>query len=275
MGHKFGAMEAKVTALAAVATFALFVSTQAGATLSDGLVGYYPFDGNANDASGNNNDGTLFGGVSLTSDRFGASGSAFLFDGATGYIQVVGSSSVLNLSSALTLSAWVWHTPGNLTEQAILNKSDAGNVNLGYRLAAWWANPLGNALELYDQAEVQHIVDDGLAPSSGVWELVTGTWEGSTMSIYRNGVLQNTGPFSGVLGTASQDLYIGAIIGFGFLQQFFDGAIDDVRIYDRALSATEVRELWQLSTSVAEPTTLVLLATGLAGFAFRRRKQVN
>ncbi|MBS1655247.1 MAG: hypothetical protein JSU05_10415, partial [Bacteroidetes bacterium] len=68
--------------------------------LNTGLVGYYPFNGNANDASGNNNNGLTQNGVQLTSDRFGNANSAYYFDGTDDYIKVTdnGSFSTPNMS---------------------------------------------------------------------------------------------------------------------------------------------------------------------------------
>jgi hypothetical protein len=212
--------------------------------VSQRLVGYYSFAGNAKDASGFENHGTVFGGAVLAPDRFGNLDEAYDFDGTSGYIRAAGSTATLNLPSALTLTAWVKHN-SNSNPQHIVNKSDAGNFDSGYRIAAWWANPTGYSLEFYDESEGQHIVDDGAAPPVGTWVHVAGTWDGNTMRIYRNGSLRGTIPFSGTIGTPNEDLFIGVILGFGFLQGFFDGLIDEVRIYDRALSDSEIAAAMQ------------------------------
>src|ERR1019366_3185308 len=73
--------------------------------LTNGLVAYYPFNGNANDASGNGNNGTVYGAI-LTTDRFGNSNSAYSFDGASSYIEVPSNASLL-FSNQLTISAWI------------------------------------------------------------------------------------------------------------------------------------------------------------------------
>ena len=215
--------------------------------LTQGLVGYYPFSGNADDASGNGNHGTVFGGTALAADRFDNPGRAYHFDGATGYIKALGSSDVLNLPDALTLAAWVKHDVDlNFRAQHIVNKMTADGITSGYALAAAWANPRGNALELYDDMEAQHIVDDsvpgptGNPPSVGIWEHVAGSWDGSTMRIYRNGVLAKTAAFTGTIGTPVADLVIGAALPDTNPQGFFDGIIDEVRIYNRALSDSEI-----------------------------------
>src|SRR5277367_6826618 len=77
----------------------------AQSSLTNGLVAYYPFNGNANDASGNGNNGTIHGGVVLAPDRFGSNNSAFTFNGVDGYIDI--GNPVGNSPASLTETAWV------------------------------------------------------------------------------------------------------------------------------------------------------------------------
>ncbi len=85
----------------------LLISSSVHADLNDGLVAYYPFNGNANDESGNGNDGTV-NGATLTEDRFGNVDSAYMFDGVNDYI-VIPNSETLN-SKRITVSAWYFST---------------------------------------------------------------------------------------------------------------------------------------------------------------------
>src|SRR5689334_529028 len=73
--------------------------------LSQGLVAYYPFSGNPNDASGSGNNGVLQNGVQLTNDRFGSPNSAYSFDGVDDYISIP-YSSTLNFSSAFSVALY-------------------------------------------------------------------------------------------------------------------------------------------------------------------------
>src|ERR1017187_9336471 len=89
-----------------VALFALSLPVvYAQSFLTDGLVANYPFDGNAIDASGNGNNGTIHGGVAPTIDRFGYPNSAYLFNGVDGYIDI--GNPVGNSPTYLTECAWV------------------------------------------------------------------------------------------------------------------------------------------------------------------------
>src|SRR5271170_1089907 len=90
--------------LSMIVSVLVFLNTiaQAQSFLTNGLVAYYPFSGNANDASGNGNNGTVYG-ASLTTDRLGNSNSAYSFDGIGNYI----STADINLSEEATISVWV------------------------------------------------------------------------------------------------------------------------------------------------------------------------
>ena len=84
--------------------FFSFYSTSAS-TLQQGLVAWYPFDGNASDISGNGNHGTVHG-ASISADRFGQENQAYFFDGVDDYIDL-GNSTSLNPANLITVSAWV------------------------------------------------------------------------------------------------------------------------------------------------------------------------
>jgi len=94
--------------------------------LSRGLLAYYPFNGTAADASGNGNNGTLFNGVQLTTDRQGHPNSAYLFDGVNGYIQIPGGNN-LNPSGALSIA--LFFSPARSGQQTLLGKIDNMNGN--------------------------------------------------------------------------------------------------------------------------------------------------
>ena len=226
-------------------SFLIFFSSNAFCDLSNGLVAYYPFSGNANDESGNGNDGVV-NGATLTYDRFGVPNSAYSFDGSTNFIQVPSSAS-LEIQDAITLSAWVFHFSSS-SPQHIVNMSA---LYSGYRLAAWWANPAGNSLEFYDTNEEQYLVDDGGQPYIGVWTHIAGTWDGSVMRIYRDGILSGESTFTGQIAIANNDLYIGVLNPIPWpIQGYFHGYIDDVRIYNRALSLGEIKQLMAINVEI-------------------------
>lgn len=253
-----------------ISSFLIFFSygTNAFSALTDGLVAYYPFSGNANDESGNGNNG-IVSGATLTSDRFGHADSAYSFDGVTNYIQVPSSQS-LEIQDAITLSAWVYHL-SHASPQHIVNMSE---LYTGYRLAAWWANPAGNSLELYDLSQSQNVADDGRQPYIGAWTHVAATWDGSNMRVYRDGVLGGEAIFTGNISVANNDLFIGVLDPIPWpINGYFHGYIDEVRVYERALSESEIEQL----AAVPVPPAFWLFSTGLLGIIgmARRKKQLN
>ena len=85
----------------------ILMPMMAWASLTDGLVAYYPFDGNANDASGNGNHGVVHG-ATPTTDRFGNANSAYGFNGDDcGYVEVPNSTGLQCITRAITISAWI------------------------------------------------------------------------------------------------------------------------------------------------------------------------
>ena len=102
----------------------------------NGLVGYWPFCGNANDESGNGNNGVV-NGATLTADRFGSSNSAYNFDGISQFIEVPSTLS-LSVSNFYTISAWIsadiWSFNSPIDEHAIVSKIENGNWYGGYEV---------------------------------------------------------------------------------------------------------------------------------------------
>ena len=101
---------------------------------SNGLVGWWPFNGNANDESGNGNNGTV-NGATLTSDRFGNAGKAYSFDGVNDWINMPsGNSTSLNITSNYTVTFWFKTTQG--TNAGLIGFGDNLNANNGGYLIA-------------------------------------------------------------------------------------------------------------------------------------------
>ena len=99
---------------------------------TNGLVAYYPFNGNANDESGNNNNGTVYG-AKLTTDRFGKPNSAYSFDGGS-YIEVQNSSS-LNPANSISITWWCYIFKFNNTYSTFIsNWEDLGNNKRSYSM---------------------------------------------------------------------------------------------------------------------------------------------
>ncbi|MBP9751907.1 MAG: LamG domain-containing protein [Candidatus Moranbacteria bacterium] len=226
-------------------------------SLEKGMVGYWKLDDasgtSASDASGNANTGTLTNGPTWTTGQIGGATS---FDGTDDYITVPDGNS-LDLTSDMTISVWAnadnWTGEGNISTLVkkdlnyILRKdADAGTGGSGLKLL-WWdgTNLLAQRVSTL--------------PTTGAWHHIVGVIESnSTRKIYVDGALQ-----SGTDYSSAQARVLTANLSIGNHQsagtESFDGKMDEVRIYNRALSADEVVKLYK-TTMPDDPDT------GLVGY---------
>lgn len=234
------------------------VASQLPTVLQSGLVGYWPFCGNADDASGNGNNGTV-NGATLTNDRFGNASSAYSFDGVNDYI-VVQDIPILKPSNSISLCAWV---NIDMSEQSnfnsIIYKSHNQSQNYSsYSLitgnAGW--NQTGNpGFTLRTTSSYNWTGANGTStqvPGQNItnqWQFVCGTWDGTNMKIYQNGVLIATVPQSGTIIYNTENLFFGKRKDGGGLDDFFTGKLDDIAIWNRALTASEIQQLYTLGNS--------------------------
>ncbi len=247
----------------------LLMSQIVCADLSTGLIAHYTFDGNADDQSGHANDGVIYG-ATLTTDRFGNPDSAYSFDGVNDYIRVPDHPQ-LDGMSALTLSVW-FKINDRDREAEVLNKyvhntgsrfDDAYVIGIdhGGQIAFQYATPTDYAIEITSAA----IDVDS-------WHHIAGVYIGAEGRVYIDGLLatlwrDDPNP-GGALNDIADDLLIGCANTASGLSKFFAGTIDDVRIYNRALSDSEVHSL----SVVPLPGAVILgsVGIGLSGWLYRR-----
>lgn len=200
---------------------------------TNGLIAYYPFNGNTNDESGKGNNG-VNNGASSTADRFNVYSKAFSFNSSNSYISVP-HNSILQPTTGLTVSSWF----------QIFNSYDGGII-LGKgteNMSGWYGLKYDSSSQTID-FEI-NFSDNTLSKvsvfvSNGGWINVIGTFDGSNMRIYYNGIQANLISVSNNLGANLEDLRIGNNIDGN---QFY-GNIDDIRIYDRALNSNEIQQLY-------------------------------
>src|SRR5450755_3411319 len=230
------------------ALLAVFLtSANAQTFLTNGLVAYYPFNGNANDASGNGNNANTIQ-ATPCADRFGITNAAYSFNGIDNYIGFasVPTSQVDNW----TMTAWV--KPASLDQMRIA-------VGLGYD-----DGYTGNGYSLGILASQLHSIFGGLGDIDGGFTFsATNRWYQVVMlrssgvtEFFVNGVLTPTSNTTTPLTPTA--FRIGSNIGL----RFFNGAIDDVRIYNRALPTNEVAQLFAMETVspkiTAQPTNVTV-----------------
>jgi hypothetical protein len=243
-------------------------------TLSSGLVGYWPLDGDtinwkANttaDMSGNNNTGTLVGMSTTTSPVAGKIGGALGFNGTSSYISVNSSSSLTPGTSNFSLSLWVY--PSQSHEDLINNSNNNGaSFTAGYALILRSGCIFGSGGNVqFDMANgTSH--DTGICSASSIplnnWSHITVVVSRlNTISIYINGRFDKSIATS-LTGSVTPGTFS---IGKGIWTAYLSGKLDDVRIYNRALSANEVKQLYALGSANIAHSNTVTLSTGLVGY---------
>jgi len=223
-----------IFALAMVCVF----TASANADLSEGLVAYYPFNGNADDESGNVNHGTVQGAI-LTDDRLGNPESAYFFDGIDDSI-IVPDSPDFDMATTVTFSAW----------------ANPYSVLIGGRGHTIFRKVVGGyedkQLRINDTEEASFYVWGATHPSLyagegttplNTWTHIAATYNGSIAKIYINGVLMNSMSASGDVGDSYSKLYIGGDPDHPPYERWLHGAIDEIRIYNRVLSDEEISDL--------------------------------
>ena len=224
---------------------------------TNGLVGYWPFNGNANDESGNGNNGTN-NGATLTTDRFGNANSAygFVVDGSVGwgaaqqYIDVP-YSSVFN-SGVMTCSGWVYpeEKPSPYDNRPLTIFSRWNDASPNFRFQVTYGNEV--QFQLYDNLGTSHIVLMGNVPFNE-WSFVLCTYDGNECRIYLNGVLIHSELLGIQLMQGPSNLTIAQTKMPNGNWYFFDGTLDDLGYWNRALSESEIQQLYASCTS---PITL-------------------
>ncbi len=197
---------------------------------SEGLVGWWPLDGDPGDRSGNGNNGTwygsMIGGSYYTGGKINQAGN---FNGTDDYVNVP-TSPLLHPLSYVTVSAWVNMTSSTGPFDGIT--TDNGNDY--YLQAQWpkWRFYVINTSSVYkDVFSINNI-------TTGQWYFLTGVYDGSNVSLYVNGVLQAQNPQTGNIQNSAGNITISTG------GRHFYGTIDDVRIYNRALSAAEIQAIY-------------------------------
>lgn len=219
----------------------------AHADILTGLIARYPMDGNANDISGNGNNGSLVGGMVSTTDRFGNPNSAYEFNGSNSYILVPNSASLSSPSTACTQAGWVMlygvSSVGAGFNPLLMKSADGSNAFM-YRMIA---NPtyMGAAFNNWGTA-----TSCAQTTPLNEWHHVATVFNGSTLKCYYDGALIGTLAMVMTITADARPLTIGADVP-GILEIFY-GKIDDVCIYNRALTDEDVAQLWAgSSTDVA------------------------
>ena len=216
---------------------------------SNGPAGYWNLDGGSgatvSDASGNGNNGTFVNSPTWTT---GISGGALQFDG-TGFVSIPSSSTLAINGNAISFGAWYYHTAsanGFILGKTVSDYTYMMGLNQGAQQFMVYLQVGGQLKTL----SFPNSVPDGLTKYVNTWVHFFVTYDGTTIRAYVNGVEAANQAASGTITSNSDAFAIGARGGDGSWAKF-NSKIDEVRVYNRALSAQEVATL--AGAAVAPP----------------------
>lgn len=219
--------------------------------LSDGLVGYWDLDessantctGGTNDAcdsSGNGFDGTWDSGATTSVGKFG---NGVVFDGTDDTVSVA-YTATLAPTTAISYGAW-FEVDDDTLDIRIISKTQAGGYNLGFNDTI--SNALTATVNVGGSYYYLSYSNDNI--ETNTWYHAFVTYDGETLRLYLNGVLvdENTDPSGAITYTQTNELCIGGEPDntVCITTNEFAGTIDEARIYNRALSPSEIRILYQ------------------------------
>jgi hypothetical protein len=218
-------------------------------SIDEGLIAYYPFNGNPSDQSGNNLNGINHG-ANLTTDRKGIPNAAFQFDGNDDYIQVP-HHDLLNLSGDFTISLWAEIDSNQVAHEGINDILRKWNgTHEGYPFAIAYLNQTASddiedklIFVRYDGQACGHGPTSYSPPvTNGVFQHIVLVKTGNILKQYLNNALITEFVDDTACDTGNTaDMTIGAR---GNLVRFFKGKIDDIRIYGRALTTQDINVLY-------------------------------
>jgi len=254
----------------------LLTQAQAQDSFTNGLVAHYPFNGNAGDGSGNGNDGAVLGyDWKYFSDRFGGQNSLYLnttslpsatFDGT--YV-VVPRSPALDFNQDFTLSVWV-NLPNGLgafyTHNLVSNGPDTNSANLRVTCDVNGVNDYLQFVCNHQSGDIHVLLD----PLRNTWWQAAVVRSGTNLNLFRNGSLVTSSTMTASVSNSSA-IWLGRHICPGYPTTCpgsypLIGGIDEVRFYNRALSAQELHQLYQYEANPLPYLTITVKTIRLTLF---------
>lgn len=236
---------------------------------TNGLKGWWPFNGNANDDSGNGNHG-IINGATLTLDRFGNNNSAFSFDGLNDYISVNNSPFT---NGPFTISAWVKYSE-QIDIQPIISLGELGSNSL--KKLYFIPNYYGNGRPGIGTAGANDITSNSTITTIDIWyhlAVVFNSYSVNGVQFYLNGLPLSNNTTTGVnipFPLNNSGFTFGKHTGTNSTINYVDGIIDDIGIWNRALSQTEILALYNACSNpliINQPLSAVSNINSFAQFS--------
>ena len=204
--------------------------------ITDGLVAYYPLNGDAKDYSGNGNHGTVYGATMATGIN---NKKCYSFDGIDDSILVDDNPNIsFSGEQKYSLCAWVYPIAGGVTWYGVMSKGNANSYAININSPSWYLQ-----YEIYGSLTTRAFNTANSAITPDAWNHIVVLWDGSYKRIYINGIEVKSIADSD-LGTYANTEALR--IGLGNNGEYLKGKIQDVRIYNRALSDKEIGILYNL-----------------------------
>lgn len=247
-----------IFALAVITTASWFVGTTEAQFVTDGLVSYWPLDASSVDGATvkdvvGSNDGTISGDPQIVAGKVG---DALNFDGDGDFVNC--GSGDLDLTSALTLEMWI---NSNVAGEGGPNVGPACKAQSGVDPWNWQLryNAPGGFMGFQFNGDPEGStwvsVQENLTP--GEWYHITGTFDGADVVCYLNGVEKDRASISAI--TSGDSAFFIAQDGW---DNAFNGIVDEIRVYSKALSAAEVGQNYVAEPSAVEPASKLSITWG-------------
>jgi hypothetical protein len=227
-------------------------------TLNQGLVAYYPFDGNARDQSGNGNNGEVHN-ATLTSDRFGTPNTAYSFDGVRSYIKV-NNGLPFDFTDSFSVAFWIKPGASQLGWATVFSKSHY--ITGGGSGSSWFIEQDGTELNSYIlsyRPSTSNAIPNSVGTQllANQWNHYSVTKENTKLNSYLNGnlvySLSGLGNDPIIKTNGNLPLFIG--VDDGSYGLYFHGLIDDIFIFNRTLTPQEIQKLYQFDAPTSQPTS--------------------
>lgn len=255
-------MNKKLLCLFAVIAFAA-TTNQLRAQLNLGLKAYYPFSGNANDQSGNGHNCTLIGTPTLTQDRKSFANCAYSFPGDTNNYMKVSFASDFDVAPSGSFSISLWFNGYTINQgdfESLFDKRNVtGTKKSDYHLCLTDMNKPGFG------GPTSPIVFGSSHVPDNQWHHLVGTYSNASWKMYIDSVVKSSSSTTAIT-QSSADIFIG---------KNFNGKIDDIRFYDRALSPLEVQQLFLANSSCAPNSVGEVRSSTLNIFPVPMNKELN
>ena len=230
---------------------------------TNGLIGWWGFNGNANDGSGNGYNGTVYG-ATLTTNRINTANSAYNFDGIDDYIQTSLPYTVFLNKKTLTISAWI--NLGSNTSfygYSVVSNLIPSNTQSLFILAGTETSTQHRKLcfaYIADGGTMTPYVSTGNAIQTNVWKHIVVVLDNGSLRYFIDGALASTHtvPTNGISSEGvSQNYRFGRGNPTPGFRQDFVGKIDDIGIWNRALTQTEIDNLSQVDLPISATASTV------------------